>query len=798
MVKRLLRSRPSVWLMSEKIFAQVFWLLLFTVQAPLLGPYAFGLVTIVTALVGYSELVIGSAATDALISIRNIDDRHFSAVTTACSLICVVFGIVVFAFAGPLAAAFGDARLVPIMRTLAILPLIQAISIAPTAFAQRELQFGLTAIRTIVSLFAGGVVGLVLALAGAGVWALVFQALVQRAVATVVLWMAVPLRFRIGISREHLREVARFAWPLMLARSMNWVQGQSPRLVLGAFLGPTDLGLFSLGLRLNDMVTQVAIGPRAMVARVDLRRYATDPAALAVAARKVFFQISFMTFPLCVGGALVMPVLFRAWLDPRWQEAIVPSQLMLLMALPFVTYYVTTAVLLALNRQKWEAGMSVVQTASALLVLAGAAPFGLNAVAVAVAVRATVLLPWPIIILRRHCGLRVGDILLPQLPPLVASALMGMAVLFLMSELNAAHIKNMYELFILTAAGAVSYAIVIAIFRPGPLIKAGRHLVHSLEAKLIASLRLRRALRFLGVERFLYHRRHRYFVRTTERYRRDCDANAAVAMARQTNLVFSVTAGRTGTTFAQKLFGVLPNVVSEHEPEPYFHTWLREVEKNPDRATKFLLHYKLPLIRDLHTPNYVELNHVFCKGFLEPLLALGITPNLLLLRRDPRLIALSYLERYSVPERTYYGMEWLLSPRYAKVMPLRGWQRMTDYQLVFWYALEIERRQRYYSHLIRGRGGAVSDITAGELSDFSRFTEVAQNLRLLGQGFDCEAIAHRHAEIVQVAWNRNSGSLWNYKGDLDHDEDEVWRAVSETEPDLRSWVRRRYEALPVS
>jgi len=123
---------------------------------------------------------------------------------------------------------------------------------------------------------------------------------------------------------------------------------------------------------------------------------------------------------------------------------------------------------------------------------------------------------------------------------------------------------------------------------------------------------------------------------------------------------------------------------------------------------------------------------------------------------------------------------------------------MTDYQLVFWYALEIERRQRYYSRLVQGRGGAVSDITAGELSDFSRFTEVAQNLRLLGQGFDCEAIARRHAEIVQVAWNRNSGSLWNYRGDLDHDEDEVWRAISETEPDLRSWVRRRYEAFPAS
>lgn len=794
----MIRSRPALWLMSEKIFAQVFWLVVFAVQAPLLGPYAFGLVNIVTALVGYSELVVGSTAADALISIRDIDDRHFRSVTTACSLICVVFGIAVCAVANPLAAAFGDAGLAPIIRAMAILPLIQAVSIAPTAFAQREMQFGSLAIRTMVSLFAGGAVGLGLALAGVGVWALVFQTLVQRTVAAVVLWMTVPLRFSIGLSGEHFRELARFALPLMLARSMNWVQGQTPRLVLGAFLGPTDLGLFSLGLRLHDMVTQVAIGPKAMVARIDLRRYATDPDALAVAVRKVFYQTSFMAFPLCVGGASVMPVLFRTWLNPHWRGAIVPSQLMLLMAMPFVTYYVTTAVLLALNRQKWEAGMSIVQTVSALLVLAGAAPFGLNAVSAAIAVRAVVLLPWPIFILRRHCGLRVGDMLLPQLPPLAASALMGVVILVLKSELDAANIKDMHALFILIATGAICYAIVLALFGRGPLIKAPRDLLHRLEASLIASLRLRKALRFLGVEQFLYHRRHSYFVRSTERFRRDCDADVVVAMARRTNLVFTVTAGRTGTTFAQKLFGILPDVVSEHEPKPYFHTWLREVEKKPDKATEFLLHYKLPSVCDLQTPNYVELNHVFCKGFLEPMLALGITPNLLLLRRDPRLVALSYLERYTVPERTYYGMEWLLSPRYAKAMPLRGWERMTDYQLVFWYALEIERRQRYYAHIIRGRGGAVSDVTAAELSDFNRFAEVARNLRLLGQGYDCESIARRHAEIVQIAWNRNSGSLWSFKGDLDREEDEVWRAVSETEPDLHSWVQRRYKASPVS
>ena len=61
----------------------------------------------------------------------------------------------VFGFAEPLAKALGDTTLASIMRAMAVLPLIHAFSIAPTAAAERNLRFQSTVLRTIVSLFAG-------------------------------------------------------------------------------------------------------------------------------------------------------------------------------------------------------------------------------------------------------------------------------------------------------------------------------------------------------------------------------------------------------------------------------------------------------------------------------------------------------------------------------------------------------------------------------------------------------------------------------------------------------------------
>jgi O-antigen/teichoic acid export membrane protein len=467
---RLPQLPPTLWATADRAFAQIFSLLIFVVQARILGPRAFGIIAIVTVFLSFWEAVPGIANTDALISIRDIEPLHFSTTTTVCALLSLVAGAAVFVLAKPVAAAFGEAQLTSVMHVMAVLPLVQAFSIAPTAAAEREMRFRSTALRTSASLFLGGVVGLVMAVAGAGVWALVCQALVQRCVAAVVLWLAVPISFGFGISSRHFRELARFAWPVMLARAMSWASAQIPRLILGFYLGSSELGLFSLATRLHDVVSQVAIVPRALVARVDLRRFASNRAALGQAVRQVSLHISFLSFPLCIGGAVVTPTLFHAWLDQRWHGAIIPSQIMLLMIVPFATVYIAAAALLALNCQRSEAGLAMAQGISIIISTAVAAPFGLVAATAAIAIIPAAIIPFSILVMRRQCGVSLRDILLPQGPALVGASLMGISVLGLRIPIEAIFMART-ALAIEIAFGVVLYAILIALMVPGPAIK---------------------------------------------------------------------------------------------------------------------------------------------------------------------------------------------------------------------------------------------------------------------------------------------------------------------------------------
>jgi O-antigen/teichoic acid export membrane protein len=348
---------------------------------------------------------------------------------------------------------------------MAVLPLLQAFSIVPLAMTRREVRFQATTVRTIVSLVAGGAVGLVLALAGMGVWALVWQALVQRLVAAIVLWSIVRVPVRPVLSFRHGRDLLGFVVPVLWSSVMSWGAGQLPRLFLGIFLGPADLGLFATADRFNAVVKHVAIVPKAFVARIDLRRYTTDRAAMTQAVRRMFLQMALVGFPICFGGAAVMPTLFHAWLDSRWYDAILPSQIMLLACVPYVTFYGSSAILYAVNRQARDAVVATILNPSIVAGMAAAMRFGLVATSAAVAVIPWLLLPLPVLAVSSTGHVRARDLLLPQIPTLLAAAAMCGAISLLRTRL-APYVPDVAALPVLILAGVALYAILIVMLMP--------------------------------------------------------------------------------------------------------------------------------------------------------------------------------------------------------------------------------------------------------------------------------------------------------------------------------------------
>jgi O-antigen/teichoic acid export membrane protein len=456
-LRKLAGLSPTSWLTTKTVFSQIFAVAVFAIQAPVLGPRAFGLVSIVTVFVGFCETVFGDALADALISVRKIEPIHFDTVNTLSVAVSLVMGGAAVLFANAVARWFGDPELASLLRWMALLPVISALAAAPTAATKRDMQFQPLALRSMISLFIGGVVGVVMALTGFGVWALVWQAIVTRVVASVVLWRVVPVRLRFGFSSASCADILPFAAPVLMSRTLGWASSQFPRLIFGFFWGPTELGIFGLAARLCDILVEVTLMPRYAVTRVELRRFADDPPGLEAAFSKILTSASVVCFALAVGGAAVTPTLFHAWLDARWYAGILPASLMMLMCIPQVSHYCAGAVLLAMNQQKAEALNSVMQSIATVIAVVAFAPLGLLPATAAYAARPLLLLPVPALLLRDKCALPPRTLFGAQTPALIAAAIMGIGVTLLRIVLEP-YLRSILLLPLLIAAGGLMYA----------------------------------------------------------------------------------------------------------------------------------------------------------------------------------------------------------------------------------------------------------------------------------------------------------------------------------------------------
>jgi O-antigen/teichoic acid export membrane protein len=412
----------------EKITQQVLWLVLFSILAPILGPGPYGEFAIVMVFIGFCELVLGDGMVEVLVTLVAFEQPHVATTNLVAGLAALGLGVVLCCLAPLIGAVFHNDAIRPLMTALALLPLLSFLSAAPIAMLQREMRFQRLALRSIASLALGGAAGIGAAIAGAGVWALAVQVIVQRGAEVVIAWASVPLRFQFVWSRRHFGEIRSIAVNIFTARAMFYASGQIPRLVLGYVLGPVPVGLFTLAGRFLDIVMFTMVFPRVLVGRIELRTLPSGSAEFNRVFAGMVRDVALVGAPLLLGAAAVMPELYRIWLDPRWLPGVAPAQLLLLTGPPLALVYCFDAALLGARLPAAFRRTSTLQAVTTAATVLVASPFGLNAACLALLVRSWAVLPVYLVWVRRGCGLVGAAYLRLPLRLLAGAALMAATV----------------------------------------------------------------------------------------------------------------------------------------------------------------------------------------------------------------------------------------------------------------------------------------------------------------------------------------------------------------------------------
>lgn len=458
--------KALAWSASESLALAVLSLSVFIVLARLLQPQDFGVVALAGVFIFSFNLIIGTSFADTLVQRAELDPGHMDAAFWTTMAVALLLATTSVAAADYVAATLNEPQLAQVLPWLALSLPLNVIATVQTALFRRALQFRVIAVRSVLGRTLGAAVGVGLALAGFGVWALVGQQLAGAAVTNVALAIRSPWRPRLRFSFTRLRELGGFGFHVSASQVINGVSEQAVTFLVGVFFGTTQLGYFTIAWRMVQLIRALIGSAVYHVGFSAFSRLQNDRAAMANAVLQSTRFACLFGFPVSVGIAVLAGPLIAFLFGARWLAS---EHMLVLLALEMVPgFYVIffAACFRAMGRPGWTLMLSLLYALAGIAAIVLLAPFGLEGVVAAWVARTVLFLPVQIYLLRRLLGVKLHRVLAPVVVPAIASAVMSAAVAALVWAV-ADETNNVILVGLAVLAGVLSYSATIAILAPG-------------------------------------------------------------------------------------------------------------------------------------------------------------------------------------------------------------------------------------------------------------------------------------------------------------------------------------------
>lgn len=446
------------WKAGSQITLQVSRMVVALVLARLLAPHDWGLAAMVLLFSGFVIVFTDSALGTALIQRRDLTEEDRSTVFWTSAGVGIVLMVGGVALSGPLASFYGEPEVRPLFAALAIGFFVSALGTTQAALFVREMQFRLLELRQIAATVVGAVVGITIALADYGAWAIVSLQLAEAVTSTALLWCLSSWRPSATFSTASLRRLGGFAGNVFGENLLYQAGRNLSSLLIGRFVGAAALGTYALATNVILVPFSRIAGPLQQVFFPAFSRMNDDRERMADVWIRATRLVGLISIPSLVGLAVVAPDFVRVVLGSRWSEATPVIQILAWVGLIQSLQTLSGEVLLALNRAGWLLRFTMLWFAGSVGAFALGLHWGILGVASCYAAATVLIEPVRTYITARALGISPWRFVRAFGGIVQATAAMAATLLVVRPALLAAGTPAALRLVLLVGLGAVVYA----------------------------------------------------------------------------------------------------------------------------------------------------------------------------------------------------------------------------------------------------------------------------------------------------------------------------------------------------
>lgn len=349
------------WVYTSFFAGRVLTLITTAILGRLLLPDDFGVIGFALIFLSFIEIARNFGINEALI--YTSDDLEETADTVF--VINVTLGVLqflaAFLLAPLLANVFEDPRVITVVQVLSFTFVIDALGQTHDALLQKELEFRRRFMPELLATILKGVVSIVLALSGVGLWSLLIGNIVGSIARTSARWWTLRWRPRLRFHIERARSLWRYSVHIILFQILGIALDQADQLLIGIIMGQTQLGYYSIAMKIPEMVIA---NFSLILTRVLFPSYVKmkdDIKALSASFLATTRYTSYITIPVGLGLAAVAPELVNVVFGNQWEPTIVLLQVLALMGMVSTLPWSVGDVLKAIGRPDISTKLLVVE-----------------------------------------------------------------------------------------------------------------------------------------------------------------------------------------------------------------------------------------------------------------------------------------------------------------------------------------------------------------------------------------------------------------------------------------------------
>lgn len=291
------------------------------VLARLLSPSEYGLIGICTIFTTVLSGIVDSGFSNALIRKKDATEEDYSTMFVTNMAISLILYILLYLCSPLIAAFFERPELVSLVRAVGLVLIFQALSLVQYTRLTKRIDFKTKTKASFIAAVVSGILGIVFAFLGFGVWALVIQVLSNKLIYTICLWILNKWSPSLSVSKDSFYYMWGYGWKLMLSGLLDNVWKELYQTVVGKCYSPATLGQYTRAKEYGQLFSSNFTRIVQRVTFPALAEAQDDRIRLVSAYRKIIKTTMFITAVCMVFMGAISEPLIYCLIGPKWHQA---------------------------------------------------------------------------------------------------------------------------------------------------------------------------------------------------------------------------------------------------------------------------------------------------------------------------------------------------------------------------------------------------------------------------------------------------------------------------------------------